>query len=1035
MLNSKKIGSTPGDNEAKTSKMDTLPIIKKKSQEKMNQLPADIEHITQGYMSLETLIARLAQKTYLDLIGTIKDLAQMPIPASKLNINGSQISTVDDHSEENIAKKLRMIKFATDSHEAWTKALVITGWSRKAEDVSKIIDLKVHMDQKQQDYVAAIEQMAHDKKGFIHARLPNPDIMTALEVMTTGKVSWMPDFGYIPPPPLTARDMLKTLERINTLLSIRLNLEDYDKIPYHFKNFHIKSGRVTFRVEGEFELDLTIAEEAPEAQYWFLDLRFMFSPCLEQIGQGLRNYIESKLNALLLKDGLSGCYNVLHDIVLTHKISEFRRQALNLAKNRWVHSVKVEALNRSICIQYWADRFHKAPKINKTPRSWIILGVHSGMPKNGRPDAKTTRRLGIRWFRENKEQKDVEIKFDENVISAEALLTIVASKHIEYILKSIFENLRAKQLFAKQSLSLSLSISTSDPASSELKVQLTAEHHLSIRIEPLSGLFIFQPPTRRFLDYQRRLNSLVTDPAGRTHEFIELLRYAVMYDSLLAHGWTSGWKSIRNPGINNLEMKRVFTDAVQVHWFRKPDWAQDWYLAISMNMAGENWRLVQTALTSDPTNPNNIKVIPTQLKMPITAISPNTSFRFMTTLSIYSAAFISYYENIKILWAKRCLYTLTPANKTGILNLPFINLLMSELLDSQGISYMNDKAWAKDFVRLNFHGIELGSLRTLNFKQNNSQAIILGNQPQPNREDIVTLIAQIQILKPVPRPLFLFRENFNQNIAFHPETGYFALRLCTSVGGPIIKALADRLTSVQRLVEFTKILEKHEENLKCKMVSLSRLAFEYQKHPGQNNSNNLHTHQPVYKAGIEFSSENDQMTLLLDEGNPHLRIADHLTSVLNASEGLDGFAILLPLTTQILQGFEAIEETWSIAPMCEYGFVITHARAVDWYMIHYTMKEISNLHNNSPQQRRYLFEVNMRQRKGKAWWQIHRFKPHDPEKYQKDQQDDLDEALKPLWHSSGNNWLGMSTSAVGTCNGVVELLQKLDEVVRNFARR
>lgn len=177
--------------EAKLLNMPQVP------QNNMSQLPPEIVHITQGYISLQSIIAQLTEKTHVDLIETIKDLAQMPLSVSKANVNGSQISVADDNSVENLAKKLRLLKFATDSHEIWTKALVITGWSRKAEDVSKIIDLKVHLDQRQQDFVSIIEKMAHDKRGYIHARLPNPDIMTALEVMGTGKASWMPDVGFL----------------------------------------------------------------------------------------------------------------------------------------------------------------------------------------------------------------------------------------------------------------------------------------------------------------------------------------------------------------------------------------------------------------------------------------------------------------------------------------------------------------------------------------------------------------------------------------------------------------------------------------------------------------------------------------------------------------------------------------------------------------------------------------------------------------------------------------------------------------------
>lgn len=227
---------------------------------------------------------------------------------------------------------------------------------------------------------------------------------------------------------------MNTVEKLNTLLSIRLNLHEYDNIPLQFKDYTIKSGRVTFRVAGEFEIDVTIGDEDPETQFWFIDFRFLFSPALSDMPAHLRYHIEDRVNAALSKDGLSGCYKLLHEMVLTHKISEFRRQAVALASARWIEGLKVELLNRALSIQYWLDRFGP-----KGPKSWIILGVHSGRQKTGLPDPKATSRLFIRWFRDGKEVKDVDIEMDTVNISAESLLKTVIAQHVNHILTSIYD--------------------------------------------------------------------------------------------------------------------------------------------------------------------------------------------------------------------------------------------------------------------------------------------------------------------------------------------------------------------------------------------------------------------------------------------------------------------------------------------------------------------------------------------------------------------------------------------------------------------
>lgn len=170
----------------------TGAVIPTDIQERINQLPPEIVHITEGYMPLSTLITRFAQKTHNDLTAKISELAQMPVPASAVNGNASHAPT-DDNSAENINKKHRLLEFAQNAHADWTKAFVITSWSRNSEDVSKLIDLKWHLDQQGFLYYAAIHALAGVKRELGAARIPNPDLKTAVQVLSTGKAPWMPE--------------------------------------------------------------------------------------------------------------------------------------------------------------------------------------------------------------------------------------------------------------------------------------------------------------------------------------------------------------------------------------------------------------------------------------------------------------------------------------------------------------------------------------------------------------------------------------------------------------------------------------------------------------------------------------------------------------------------------------------------------------------------------------------------------------------------------------------------------------------------
>jgi mediator of RNA polymerase II transcription subunit 14 len=383
---------------------------------------------------------------------------------------------------------------------------------------------------------------------------------------------------------------LKTLENLNTLLSIRLNLHEYNNIPLQFKNYVIKSGRVTFKVAGEFELDLTIADEAPESQFWFIDFRFLFSPSLLEIPFGLRSHIEARVNAVLLADGLPGCYKLLHEMVLTHKVSEFRRQAIELARGKWIDGLKVEALNRALSIQYWVDRYGK-----QGPKSWMLLGVHSGRRKDGRPDPKATSHLFLRWFRDGKEMKDAEIPIDSVNISVETLLKTVIAKHINHILTVTYNELESRPLFGDGEASLSLSTSPDEPAESVLKVQLTSQEHLSVNLEPITGRFIFSPATMIIARMEGEFNSKSKDPVRDAHGYIETIRYRIVEYEIVSHALSVGWQKSNAPApIPEDILKSLFPrGTAALTWFRRPSWKKDWFMVVSLSMSGERWWLIE----------------------------------------------------------------------------------------------------------------------------------------------------------------------------------------------------------------------------------------------------------------------------------------------------------------------------------------------------------------------------------------------------------------------------------------------------------
>lgn len=369
---------------------------------------------------------------------------------------------------------------------------------------------------------------------------------------------------------------------------MRLSLDDYDNIPHHFRDYSISSGRVTFRVAGEFEVDLTIADEDFAKQFWFIDFRFLFAPAPKELSDKLRSFIEGRVNDVLETSGLRGCYEFLHGYVLTHKINEFTRQVAELTQGRWTETLKIERLNRAMSVQYWLCR--PSPGL----KSWIILGTDSGKTPNGYEDVTATSRLTLRWFRDNKEVKDCDIAFDHDDICAEDILKIVISRHIEHILSSIHRKLLSYPRFRSREASLSLETSLADPTASKLVMQLSHSESLTVRMDPLTGTFSLTPQSRIVQSGERNLNMSPKDPAEEGFILLEKTRCFYATEELTRRGKSSGWSG-HLPPVKPEELKAMVGTRDPFHslWLKRQGWGPEWFVLVTMSLGGDRWWLVE----------------------------------------------------------------------------------------------------------------------------------------------------------------------------------------------------------------------------------------------------------------------------------------------------------------------------------------------------------------------------------------------------------------------------------------------------------
>ncbi|KAF4448590.1 hypothetical protein F53441_8009 [Fusarium austroafricanum] len=998
----------------------------------------EIEHVTESYIPLSKVLTRLAQSTHNALQDQIAALAKMPLPAAAMNGNLTiPNSDVEDGSGENITKKTSILNFATREHRKWVKALVITEWSRKADMVSKLIDLNLHLRKQQILFSTALDDTGKLRWDLTGARMPSPDLKTALQVLSTGEAAWMPDLSYIVPPPLTREEQIRWMSDVDTQLSLRLNLEDFDKIPYHFRNYEIDSGRVVFKVAGEFEVDLTIADEDFEKQFWFIDFRFAFKPAASSIPEGLKNYLEGHVNDVLSKDGLLGCYQFLHELVLTHKLNELKRQASQLSRGSWTGTLRVEPLNRALAIQYWTSRAQPG-----SLKSWVLVAVNSGRKPNGQPDPKSPSHLTAKWFRDNKEVKDANISFDTDNLSAETLLKTVIGHHIDFLLGSIHNKLMSFPRFQNRDAAMILSVSQDDPAASSLSMQVGYNDSASLLIEPTTGVFAVKPHSKFTIQHEHLLNN-GKNPAEDGATCLENVRCGVMEDELIRRGSTTGWTIQKNP-LNKDEL-RSFTNTrewTKTIWLHRAGWEPNWFVMVLLSPSGDVWWLVDV-------NRNAAGQAPSlSSKLPLNKGYPHLDDDFWNNLTMFATGMIAqavdqrelYRHNIKFIpqgtrnWAlpqQVRLPTLevalsgifpsmvsdnTEKDNTKAANESSANTVTSRLgpvvqtATVPGIS--TRQPWANDIVSVKFRAIEPSEGEF---------------GPDGAKLDIpFTCVSDAIIRVRKPAKFTMLKGHMvGRDVSWNSRKGEFSLRMRSRIGQSILESLKARVKAVDRFVSFFESMDKARGAIKAESVTLKEITFSYGPPTPQANGNADASR--LWRVTLNLS--NNDIDLQMEETNPHLPVTDLMQKLVNGTNGIGALMDWLPESLPAMEAFKTIREAWSGIEARHQGRFKFMMNSTDEMSFQYFLTGTGP--GNQPTQRTITFLGQIKHRRGEPWWHIERKNPLNGSS---PPNDEFTAALKPVWDERGDNWNGLVTGAAGRPeNGITGLLLAIDEAIRPLA--
>ena len=935
--------------------------------------PPDVEHITFGYLPLSTLITRLVQDTFNGLNHAINDSWDIKTssgsdsthtPNTKLIVNGE----VGAKSiESNAQQKLRLLHFAQDSRARFIKILVLSRWSRQVESIGRVIDLKVWFDGQRRLFEDAISWMGELKRVLPPVKQPSPDIKMALESLSLGKAPWLSDVNYIPRRRLTPREILKGLKRINTLLSIRLRL--HTEVPRVFRNFSIASGRATFKVKDEFEMDISIGDEDLSTQLYLIDFRFAFAPATSEVAsEPLKDEIRSRCDGILKDQGLKACYNFLHEFVLTFKINVLKRQAFKMSQSEWSANIKVEEVRRSLVVQYWLNR--------PGPKSWVEIGVQKGSHRGALADVEDHEpHLGLRWFRHGREVANAAFSLDAGNLSMAKVLKEAIAKHTNHVLSSVKEKIRSSPLYAQKIFRITHKAKSKESGDSSLLMQLTPTKAVKLVQETITGQFALLPPSKESNKFADDVNKL-QDPATEIAVHLANLRCAASQKEICNLVSDLGFLQFAfEPKRASLEL-HFGRGTSRVSFFYRRSWQRGWLLALSTSMTGDSWWAVSLTPNGGSITSSNFEITGTWKIL----LNGSQSMVFLATPSTIlqierlATQLITQQVDLQYVMEKKIRHSLLEPTMPSRHTRLCMHIKPSAAAALLGWHTLSD-TWREDLLCTELHALDCRSHRA-------------------------TYICRARLRDPIPNARRLLK-TLTGSLKFQPNSKDFLFLFHCPTGASTVPHLLRQISRYERLLGLLEALQKSK--LSIRSVDIRGLGFVYAEQPNQ------------LQACIILPSGVRDPSVRLLPPNPQIRIQNFLNTFFRSSSSftaLTGILHVLRCTLPIAHAFDKIEKLNAEAGT----FVKVSALAADQFRVDY----------RDP---RVVFLTNLRRRRDFHAWHI-KYLIDDKAKNDPGFQPLVDALLKVI-QQRNEKWKGMKGSVVATIDGVEDFLLKVDEVFRN----
>jgi mediator of RNA polymerase II transcription subunit 14 len=370
---------------AATDNQGALQQQQQQQQQQRTDNPPPIPHITANIISLSSILRKFSEFSFAEL---------------------SFILSIQPNDEQ---KKKKLLELIVHLRKEFVRLYVLLKWSKSSSiEFTKLIDLLSYLREQTQYFTNLIWATQGLNQSLLSAKLPNPDIVTSLEVLNHG-VPILPTHNLIKRSELSSGKVLKVLKDLNVLLNIKFAM--VDEIPRVFlENYKIKDGRIYIRTK-DYNFQLSMLHEKSS----FILINFQLNGAEDdEDDQGVENIPHSsKLrrvsNEILKMDNFNELEKVFKNYNNTIKFYLIHLK-LNKIKNI-KHQYYPEKF--LIMLHYWISSF-------VFKNSYIEIGLNK------------SNELIYRWFKSGKF-----VKTFKDVQDIEIFLQDIQFKHSQEILSQI----------------------------------------------------------------------------------------------------------------------------------------------------------------------------------------------------------------------------------------------------------------------------------------------------------------------------------------------------------------------------------------------------------------------------------------------------------------------------------------------------------------------------------------------------------------------------------------------------------------------